>query len=693
MVDEEPDATRVADALRHEGFTVRVAADAAEALSLLPTLRPAVVIADHDLPEESGDTLARRARALPGPASRTPIFLLCNPKNARARVSKPAFGADVCKFKPLSFPDIIGEVRRLLEMAPRLAQMRVALPALGPAQPSFSVALAQASVVGALTLLEVEPRSGRLEVRDAALHVVLHVAGGQLFGATIDGRPAATLLGVKQALAIDSGVLTFTAMPLDVASAASADPTPIAAALASATPRRPAAADPPAPQGSQPPVAPSQPPKVRRHRSTQAMPAVSSIPPRPTPAPHAVDLHANPADGVTPADIADALLLLAAEGKVDTSLEIEPSADTCRVLLSQPQGRTELVALAEPMGRAVVARLLVLAALDLASSNDQIGRVRIRYGDASLDVAVMSRATSAGAALEMKRLTRASLATGDASDAEQIAAQGTYRVLRELGSGGMGVVYLARHTFLERDVAIKLLRREYAAQPDIASRFVTEARAAARARHPGLVDVSDFGLLPDGRAFLVMEVVGGKTLDDILAAEGPLPFARIVDIGAQIALALHAAHLQAVVHRDLKPSNVLVAPGDRVKVSDFGVAKLRNASGPHTTVAGLILGTPDYMSPEQINAAPIDHRTDIYALGCVLHELVSGESVFTGTSPMAILTAHLLTPPTPPRSPHGPVPPALLRTIARALAKDRADRYFTMEELANDLQATHGGAQ
>jgi serine/threonine-protein kinase len=234
-------------------------------------------------------------------------------------------------------------------------------------------------------------------------------------------------------------------------------------------------------------------------------------------------------------------------------------------------------------------------------------------------------------------------------------------------------------------VAIKVLHRELAADPRLASQFVREGRAASLANHPGIVNVTDFGRLPSGRAYLVMELVEAATLEAVLA-EGALRPRRAVAIARRIAAALAAAHVRGVIHRDLKPSNVFLDPHDGVKIGDFGAAKVISPLPDSTaTQHGVVLGTPFYMSPEQARGLPTDERTDFYALGCILFRMIAGRPPYEGETVMDIVSGHMSRPVPRLESPVGPVPEAVVSIVAKAMAKRAEDRPQTVSEIGADL--------
>lgn len=261
---------------------------------------------------------------------------------------------------------------------------------------------------------------------------------------------------------------------------------------------------------------------------------------------------------------------------------------------------------------------------------------------------------------------------------------GPYRLLRRIGAGGMGEVYLARDTRLHRNVAVKLLPAEWSHDSAAQERFTLEARTASALDHPNICTIHDIGVSDEGRFFLVMAYYRGETLERRLA-RGPLPVAQAVDIAAQIGRGLALAHEAGVVHRDIKPANVMVTLRGEVKLLDFGIARLVGALG--LTRTGALVGTPAYLSPEQARGETVDARTDLWALGVVLYEMLSGRRPFAGEHPQAVIHAILTRDPAPLCDEATGVPAALERIVFRALAKTPAERYPSAVDLLRDLQS------
>ena len=260
---------------------------------------------------------------------------------------------------------------------------------------------------------------------------------------------------------------------------------------------------------------------------------------------------------------------------------------------------------------------------------------------------------------------------------------GRYRILGELGRGAMGVVYRAEDPALDRVVALKtiILGDDAEGRAEYNKRFFLEAKAAGKLTHPNIVTTYDFGE-HEGVAYMAMELLKGTELRERMK-EGALPAAEAVDIARQVADGLGFAHEHGVVHRDIKPANIMLLARGQVKIMDFGIARMR--AGDHKTSTGIVLGTPKYMSPEQIAGTPVDHRSDIFSLGIVLYEMLTGARLFAGSDVTQI--AHNVTTldPEPPSRVNAELPAMLDFVVARALKKDPAVRYQDTYELAADL--------
>jgi eukaryotic-like serine/threonine-protein kinase len=272
---------------------------------------------------------------------------------------------------------------------------------------------------------------------------------------------------------------------------------------------------------------------------------------------------------------------------------------------------------------------------------------------------------------------------------------GSYRLLAPLDSGGMGTVWLAEHVMLGHEVAVKFLLASVSQREDMVERFFDEARAATRIADPGIIAIHDVGWDDAGSAYIVMEYLVGETLAARVARLGCMPLDAALHVTRQIARTMHVAHACGIIHRDLKPDNVFVVPdpvaagGERIKILDFGVAKLTgDEASLARTSSGMILGTPMYMSPEQCRGAgAVDHRTDIYALGCVLFHLLTGRPPFVGVGAGDLIASHLMVEPPVPSKLVAGIPRHVDALVARCLAKQADERYATMAELAQAIAA------
>ncbi|MBZ0237786.1 MAG: serine/threonine protein kinase, partial [Deltaproteobacteria bacterium] len=271
---------------------------------------------------------------------------------------------------------------------------------------------------------------------------------------------------------------------------------------------------------------------------------------------------------------------------------------------------------------------------------------------------------------------------------------GSYRIVSELGRGGIGVVYLAEHVSLGNRAVVKTLLPQYGEDKEALARFFNEAKAATAIRHPGIVTIFDYGHhAACDAAYIVMEHLQGEALAERID-RGPIAPMAAAAIARQTASVVGAAHRAGIVHRDLKPDNLFIVPDpdmperERVKVLDFGIAKLADSTTAVKTQASSVMGTPIYMAPEQCqSAASVDGRADIYALGCILYEMLTGRPPFVGTTMAQLVTSHLFEAPVPPGQRVAGIPPELERTVLRALAKSPDQRHPDMAQLARELDA------
>jgi eukaryotic-like serine/threonine-protein kinase len=277
------------------------------------------------------------------------------------------------------------------------------------------------------------------------------------------------------------------------------------------------------------------------------------------------------------------------------------------------------------------------------------------------------------------------------SEARKTVLDDRYDVVRPLGSGGMGEVYLARDRVLGRDVALKVLRKQYAGDDEFAERFKREAMSAASLSHPNIIQVYDRGETEEGASYIAMEYVPGGTLKERIFRNGPLEAADAGGIGAQVAGALGAAHDRGMVHRDIKPQNVVLTARGGAKVADFGIAR----AGSSATISrtGSVMGTAGYMSPEQALGKPATPKSDLYSLGVVLYEALTGELPYTADNPIAVSMKHVNEPLSPPIELNPRVPRGMNALVTKLLAKDPEDRYADADELAEDLWRVNRGLE
>jgi serine/threonine-protein kinase len=267
---------------------------------------------------------------------------------------------------------------------------------------------------------------------------------------------------------------------------------------------------------------------------------------------------------------------------------------------------------------------------------------------------------------------------------------GKYRIVSKLGSGGMGVVYAATRPLIGDKVAIKILHKEHSDDPHAAGRFQREAQTSARLKHPNAVSIYDFGVTQDGLQYLVMELIEGQSLREVIKQKGRINPTGVAAIAQQLCAALDEAHRQDIIHRDIKPDNIIIhqsQDGLRVKVLDFGIAKLRDQTASNLTQTGSVMGTPHYMSPEQCLGEEMDCRSDIYSLGCVLYEMLCGVVPFNAPISTAVVVQHVTQPPPPLHEKNRAITPEVERVVLRALEKRPEARPASAGLVAKELDA------
>ena len=397
------------------------------------------------------------------------------------------------------------------------------------------------------------------------------------------------------------------------------------------------------------------------------------------------------ARAIDPIRLADIVLGAAIRCSAD-AVFIEPSdrPEETYVITFERQRETLITVPIEALsGAATIARLAYIAELDLAASSPSSAVVPVRTGDREADIVITVR-PGVGLRADLMVLTKhkpqpkaaAAVIVDDVGD--QI---GNYRTLEWLGEGGMGMVYRVEHVVLGRQYALKVLRAKVIERdPSAAQRFVREARAAARVRHPNIVDVFDFGYLADGRPYFVMELCEGESLASMLR-NGPLPPADVVTIARQMAQALAAVHDHGVVHADVTPSNALVVSKDplHAKLLDFGLAAIAGEAFDEED-KDFVLGTPAYISPEQLQGLPATDRSDQYGLGCVIFELLAGHPPYVHENVRELCMMHIQAPVPVVDSPHGPLPPMLADVVSTCLQKSPQHRFPGMRAMLAALE-------
>jgi serine/threonine-protein kinase len=389
-----------------------------------------------------------------------------------------------------------------------------------------------------------------------------------------------------------------------------------------------------------------------------------------------------------PRRVADLTLASALRAHAD-AVYIEPASSSEDYVITLERGREVLttVSVDAQLGSAVIARLAFLADLDLAAAHTSSGVVPVKSGNREAEIVITVRPGAelrADLMVTRRHLERVVGASVGPSAGDTI---GHYRVIDFLGEGGMGTVFKVQHAVLGRSYALKVLRsRVVERDTGAAEKFVREARTAARVRHPNIVDVFDFGYLPDGRPYFVMELLEGESLATRVS-RGPLPPSEVVTIIRQLATALGAAHDRGVIHADVTPSNVLVIGSDdlHVKLVDFGLAELAG-EGLRDDNPEFVLGTPAYISPEQLRGLAPTDRSDQYGLGAVIFELLTGHPPYNDPDLRSLCMMHIQAPIPQVESPHGPLPPKLADLVTTCLQKTPQSRFSGMRALLAALE-------
>jgi serine/threonine protein kinase len=386
-----------------------------------------------------------------------------------------------------------------------------------------------------------------------------------------------------------------------------------------------------------------------------------------------------------PRRLADVVLASAVRASAD-AVYIEPDAkNEDAYVLTFERGSQVLstISVEALTGAATIARLAFIADLDLAATSASSAVIPVRSGDRDADIVVTIRPGD-GLRADLMVVGKQRATKSESRGAVGLVGDviGNYRIVEPLGEGGMGTVFRAEHVVLGRPYALKVLRsRVVEKDATAAQRFLREARAAARVRHPNIVDVFDFGHLSDGRPYFVMELIEGESLTDRVS-RGALDPADVVSIARQMAQALAAVHDRGVIHADVTPGNALIVSNDpiHVKLCDFGLAAIAG-EGMTEEDSDFVLGTPAYISPEQLRGLPATDRSDQYGLGCVLYELLTGAPPYMDDDIRKLCMMHVQAPIPVVESPHGPLPPKLADVITTCLQKSPQARFPGMRAM------------
>lgn len=396
---------------------------------------------------------------------------------------------------------------------------------------------------------------------------------------------------------------------------------------------------------------------------------------------------AAPREMTAPVAAADAVIAAALRANADVAW-IEPSPlEPERYVISMERAGHALahVDVDAHVATAVIARLAFIANVDLSEPGPVTGLARLRDAEDRERDLVLTVRTGRDLRAEALFVTRTArpllgLVTSELAPGDRVDH---YRLLARLGEGGMGTVFCVEHVALERRYALKVLHRSRVSQDRTSERFLREARAAARLQHPHIVDVFDFGHLPDGRPYFVMELLDGKSIAEVVDA-GAIAPKRAVEIAIQLGDALAAAHDGGVIHADVSANNVIVTADGSVKLVDFGLSELRDAREQFTNT-DFVVGTPTYVAPEMLRGFPAGELGDQYSFGVLLFEMLHGAPPFIGDGVAQTCWMHLESPPPAVTSPFGALPAELVALVARCLQKAPAARYPDMRAVLADL--------
>jgi serine/threonine protein kinase len=385
---------------------------------------------------------------------------------------------------------------------------------------------------------------------------------------------------------------------------------------------------------------------------------------------------------LTPTAVSDALLLALVRTDAE-ALQLTPARGEMHVaVLEFARGSVVCLELDSAVADAVIARFALMASLDFTARDERYGAFQVRCEGSLHHLSLSIRPGDGHLGVYVRRVVaQTAIAVRSTASAKTPETIGDYRIIEELGRGALGVVLRAEHRLLKKPAAIKLWSLPNTQTAKANAALLREARAASATRHPGVVDVYDILRLPDGRIAMVMELLEGESLGAKIARVGAFDPAEAVRVARSIAEVLEATHAAGIIHRDLKPENVFLLPDGRIKVLDFGAAL--SDSKPNEKAG--TLGTPWYMAPEQAMGNPPDRRSDVYSLGCVLFEMITGNCPFDATDGRVVMAKHIEDPVPTPESPSGPLPDGLERAVMRSLAKHPDQRQQSAAELAREL--------